>query len=442
MRFKSWMSNAKEQLAGINRKVKVLAIVSGSVFMLLMAGMVGTYAFFSHRLSAGYIPVVEAPASFYEVLEVPDLVEIPYDEVYETDWQDFEVEARLVEPVAPRRDDYIFERAEIDERIFSFLFIGDDARIHEPRGRSDALLVASFNRDTGEIFLTSILRDTLVPLLDDNNSWDGINHAYFLGGAGRAINVINNALSLDIQHYVALRFSDIFELTDRLGGLVITLRQDEADVLNSIFPDYVTLSEGTHLLNGRQVLAFSRMRRVDGRGDFGRVERQQQVLRSVLNRLLDVNSFGDIMTLADFSLNHVTTNIPLSTILTLAFELFTTDNVRLHTMRVPIDGSFARGSINGAALISMNFETNIRAVHEFVFGTSVGVRIPVFERPAPLEELDPEPGLEYEPFYFPWSYSSPMLESIPIYEPDKYDDYLIDYEEPEHQFDEEHAGEF
>ena len=382
------------------KRLKVSLIVLGSFFAFLIVSLVGTYAFIAHRLSAGYISVVEAPAWFYEPSVMPVVEEINEEVVYETQEQNFdeEEEDEDDEYVAHEGYDYIFERQEINERIFSFLFIGDDARIHEDRGRSDALMIASFNRDTGEIFFTSILRDTFVPLLDDDDTWHRINHAYRAGGAGRAINVVNNAFSLDIQHYVAVRFSDIFALTDGLGGLDIVLRHDEAYVLNSIFPDYETLVAGTNLLNGRQVLAFSRMRMVDGRGDRGRIERQQQVMRAIIERVLNVNSFNDIVVLADFSLNNMTTNIPLSTILALAYELFFTRNLQIHELRVPMDGYFIGVNHQGSTVLQMDFEANIIAVHEFIFGSSEDIRIPVARDPIPFFPQAPIPApVEEEP---------------------------------------------
>ena len=400
MNFKTMILETKEKFskASLRKKMKISAIVVGSIFALLIFSIVGTYAFFSHRLSAGYIPIVEAPAIFYEVTVAPVVEEVPMEEVHKMYEEVFEEENN--EYVAHEGYDYIFEREEIDERIFSFLFIGDDARIHEDRGRSDALMIATFNRDTGEIFFTSIMRDTFVPLLDESNSWHRINHAYRAGGAGRAINVINNAFSLDIQHYVTVRFADVFVLTDNLGGLNIELRHDEVAVLNSIFPDYESLTAGTNLLNGRQVLAFSRMRMVDGRGDRGRVVRQQQVMRAIIERVLSANSFSDIIALADFSLNHMTTNIPLSTIITLAYELFMARNLQIHELRVPVDSSFRGVNHQGSSVLQMNFETNIRTVHEFIFGTSEGIRIPVVmppqPAPPPTPTPEPEPEIEIE----------------------------------------------
>ena len=396
MDFKSKILQAKENFAksSLRKKLKISAIVVGCVFAFLIVSLVGVYAFFAHRLSAGYIPIIEAPAWFYEVSVMPDVEEIPEEAVYEAHEQDPEDEEDEDDIyVAHEGYDYIFERQEINERIFSFLFIGDDARIHEDRGRSDALMIASFNRDTGEIFFTSILRDTFVPLLDEDDTWHRINHAYRAGGAGRAINVVNNAFSLDIQHYVAVRFSDVFALTDSLGGLDIVLRHDEAYVLNSIFPDYEALVAGTNLLNGRQVLAFSRMRAVDGRGDRGRVERQQQVMRALIDRVLNVNSFSDIVVLADFSLNHMTTNIPLNTILAIAYELFFTRNLQIRELRVPMDGYFMGVNHQGSTVLQIDFEENIRAVHEFIFGTSEDIRIPVERDPVPFFPQAPIPVL-------------------------------------------------
>jgi anionic cell wall polymer biosynthesis LytR-Cps2A-Psr (LCP) family protein len=75
--------------------------------------------------------------------------------------------------------------------------MGTDSRdVTLDRGRSDAMIVVSYNSKTGSVKLTSLLRDSLVPI--EGVGWNRINTAYFFGGVGLAVNTVNQLYNLDI----------------------------------------------------------------------------------------------------------------------------------------------------------------------------------------------------------------------------------------------------
>ena len=279
-----------------------------------------------------------------------------------------------------RGNDDIFEREEISDRIINILFLGDDARIYQERGRSDTIMLISYNRDTHVITLTSFMRDILVPFTGLNSTyWNRINLMYALGGPGRTINVINYLYALDIQRYAAVRFSGVFALVDALEGLELYLRDDEAAMINRIFPDYEAVSGGYNLLDGRQVLAYSRMRVLDG--DLVRTQRQRNVIITLLNKILDTRNISDIFSMAAFALDHLETNIQLDEIFTFGIELFSGPRPHVEELRLPIDGSFNHGQFNGAFILTIDFDENVRALHEAVYGSAEGVEIPFYALP-------------------------------------------------------------
>ncbi|MCL2007563.1 MAG: LCP family protein [Treponema sp.] len=290
-------------------------------------------------------------------------------------------------------NDFIYEREEISDRIINILFLGDDARLHQNRGRSDTIILISYNRDTKVINLTSFMRDTLVPISLTSTYWNRINTMYAIGGPGRTINLINNLFSLDIQRYAVVRFTGVFALVDALGGLEMYLRADEAIVLNRIFPEFDQVSEGVNLLNGRQVLAYSRMRVIDH--DLARTQRQRNVLRSILNKILDTNNIGDILAIATFALGRLQTNVSLDEIIAIGFELFSGSRPIVEELRIPIDGSFLPARYNGANIFVIDFEENIIALHESIYGNAAGVWIPEFTLPG-IVQFDNEPAVEVE----------------------------------------------
>ena len=276
-------------------------------------------------------------------------------------------------------NDFIYERTAATDRIFNVLFLGDDARIYQDRGRADSIILISYNRDTRVIKLTSFMRDMLVPSNLAGTFWNRINATHKIGGPGRTINVINNIFSLDIQRYAVVRFSGVFPLVDALGGLDLYLTAAEAYLINRIFPDFESVSAGYNLLNGRQVLAYTRIRIIDN--DFVRTQRQRNVLRSIINKVFDTLNISDIFSITAFVLDHVETNVPLSEIISIGLELFTGPRPDVKEFRLPIDDSFSHGRFYDAYILAIDFEKNITALHEFVYGSAVGVRFPYFQMP-------------------------------------------------------------
>ena len=396
-----------------------LIVISTFVFVFLV-GLLISYQYLSYKLNENSVAVVDTPEdAFVDEFEVvPEDLEIITEEEYnqgndveleeETDeemrkaieeeykriTEEQEAAAAAAAAIAEEAgdeidfesDDSIYRRADITDRIYNVLLIGDDARIHEPRGRSDTMILVTFDRDARTICLTSFMRDMLVPTALDGGSWNRINSMYRTGGPGRAINVMNNLFSLDIQRYIVVRFASVFALVDLLDGMELTLKAKEANVISNIFPEFGRVSEGPNLLNGRQVLAYSRMRKIDS--DLNRTERQRYVVRTTMEKVLETRNIGELLTLAGFALENIETNIPLDEIITLGYELFTGDRPTVKEMRIPIDNSFSYGRYYGASILTIDFARNIKALHEFAYGSSAGVRIPNFTRPA----LDPPGG--------------------------------------------------
>ena len=384
-------------------------VVIFSVFLVLAAGVVFTYRYFDRRLTDNSIGIVVPEDDVFnqEIAPLPEGIQILTQEEFlaameleAVELTDEEFRQAIEREFAPDNtdgalgvtslflaNDSIFQRVAISDRILNVLFIGDDARIDEDRGRSDSLVLISYNRDTRVITLTSFMRDILVPTGIREIYWNRINVLHAIGGPGRIINLINNLFSLDIQQYAVVRFTGVFMLVDALGGLEMYLTHEEAALINRIFPDYDPVFAGDNLLDGRQVLAYSRMRIIDN--DLARTQRQRNVLSNILYKLLDTSSIGDIFTIVSFALDHVETNIPLTELITIGVDLFSGPRPVIEELRIPIDEGFDNAIFLGAYILTINFEDNIKALHETIYGSSEGVRIPSFTLPV-MDEPETE----------------------------------------------------
>jgi LCP family protein required for cell wall assembly len=179
---------------------------------------------------------------------------------------------------------------------FSVLLLGDDSRPGEARARTDAMLVATFNKEDQSIILTSIPRDSRVEIVGRGHL-DKINHAHAYGGIDMTIDTVEHLLDIPIDYYGIVRFQGLIDIVDALGGIEVEVPFDfeEKDTNN----DWIQFQEGLHTLDGEEALAFARMRKhPQGGGDLGRGQRQQQVIEGIIKKAASFSSitrFDDVL---------------------------------------------------------------------------------------------------------------------------------------------------
>ena len=180
--------------------------------------------------------------------------------------------------------------------------------------RSDCIIIASINNDTGDVKLISVYRDTYVNI--DGHGLDKITHAYSYGEAPLAIKTLNKNLDLNINEFVTVNFDAVSEAVDKLGGVQLNITADEIKYINQYIDgtaqnvgktaSHIT-EPGTHTVDGVQAVAYSRIRYTDG-GDYKRAERMRTVIEAMFNKLKTRN-VAQISAFADSILPHVYTNI-------------------------------------------------------------------------------------------------------------------------------------
>jgi len=183
---------------------------------------------------------------------------------------------------------------------FTALLLGVDQRPGD-RGRSDTMLVMTVNPDSGKALLYNIPRDTRT-LLVKRGFEDKINHAYAYNGVAGSVATVENFIDLPIDYYVQINMEGFETLVDLLGGV---------DVNNPFAFDYEgrAFPKGEQHLNGELALKYSRMRFDDPRGDFGRNERQRQVVKDMLHQASQWEGIASFKELLGTMGDHVRTNL-------------------------------------------------------------------------------------------------------------------------------------
>lgn len=190
----------------------------------------------------------------------------------------------------------------------SILLVGVDERDGDS-GRTDSMLVMTINPDMKSIKIVSIPRDTRAKLIDnddpDEYKLDKMNHAYAFGGIEMTINSIEHFLNVPIDYYTEVNMEGFRDIVDAVGGIDV-YNQYEFEL------DGTFLTEGEHHLNGEEALQYSRMRKEDPRGDFGRQERQREVISKVIDKGTSLKSLTNYDDMLDALENNIKTNLTLN----------------------------------------------------------------------------------------------------------------------------------
>ncbi|OMP66661.1 LCP family glycopolymer transferase [Domibacillus epiphyticus] len=190
-----------------------------------------------------------------------------------------------------------------DKEGFTVLLLGVDEREGDT-GRSDTMLFMSVNGEENTAKMLSIPRDTRVTIAGKDTK-DKINHAYAFGGVTMAAETVEDFLDVPVDYYVEMNMEGLEEIVDAVGGVEV----DNAFAFSYEGDDF---PQGRITLSGSEALNYTRMRKEDPNGDFGRQARQRQVIEGILDKGTSpdmIFKFNDVMKAVG---NNVKTNLSLT----------------------------------------------------------------------------------------------------------------------------------
>lgn len=238
--------------------------------------------------------------------------------------------------------------------------------------RSDTIMIASLNQETGEVKISSVYRDTI--LQQSDGTYNKANAAYSFGGVEEAVALLNKNLDLNIEHYVAVNFNAMIDVIDTLGGLDIELTEEEVKYTNMYCDETAVVTgrpfeedlvgAGVHHLDGVQATSFCRIRYTKG-DDFKRTERQRFVIEKIVEKLQAAN-LATINKIADDVFAEVGTNFTLPEILSYAkdFKKYTLGE----TTGFPFNKSTGTLSGIGSSVLPTDLAGDVQQLHQFFFG--------------------------------------------------------------------------
>jgi LCP family protein required for cell wall assembly len=179
----------------------------------------------------------------------------------------------------------------------NILILGQDQRPGWESWRTDSIMVLAIDRENGQVGIVSIPRDLYVDIPTygkeriNITDYVGEKRQYPGGGPALVSRVISDTLGIPTQHWVRIHLNGVVKLVDALGGVDVTLDCPlyEATPKDAQMTEYVpwSLPAGKVHLDGENARKFVTYRHVTT--DFGRSQRQQQLIWALRNRALEVN---------------------------------------------------------------------------------------------------------------------------------------------------------
>lgn len=235
---------------------------------------------------------------------------------------------------------------------------------------ADVNMICCINRDTGEIKLVSVFRDSYLNI-DDKDTYNKINQAYANGGPEQAVKALNKNLDLNITDYITFNWKAVADAINILGGVEIEISPAEFAYINSFITEtaettglYTTQfkSSGVKQMDGVQAVAYGRLRLMDS--DYARTARQRKVIEKAFEKCKQAD-IAKLNQLLEIVMPQVATSMTLPDLTQMAL------GVTKYHLSDTAGFPFAPGDVNmgkkGACVIPLTLESNVIQLHEFLF---------------------------------------------------------------------------
>ena len=265
------------------------------------------------------------------------------------------------QPLKKGKENHSFQGEKNKIDAVNVLLLGSDSR-GEKQARTDTIMVAHYDPQTQKVKLISLMRDMYVSVPEHGQQ--KLNAAYTYGGPELLRETIKVNFGLDLHYYAIVDFRGFEKAVDLLvpNGIEVDIPYEMSDGIE------MTLAKGKQQLHGKELLGYVRFRQ-DRLSDFGRVQRQQEVISKLKEEAVSLNSVVKLPELLDLLHTYIETNIDTSTLLTIGKDILTEKSGDVETLRIPENGSFQNKHHEELGeVLEVDFQQNKEALQKFLEG--------------------------------------------------------------------------
>lgn len=214
----------------------------------------------------------------------------------------------------------------------NIMIMGVDRRADDV-GRSDTLMVLTYNPADKKASLLSLPRDTRVHI--EKNDYDKINHAYAYGGHELTKKTVEAFLNVPVDYYVMIDVHAFEKIIDAVGGVDIDVEKrmyyedpwdDDGGLVIDLYP-------GKQHMDGKTAIQYVRYR--DGEGDIGRITRQQKFIKAFMSQIISPSILPKLPEIIQNISSAIQTDMPIDKMISLMTDLPTVQQNGLNSTMVP-----------------------------------------------------------------------------------------------------------
>ncbi|MCI6770348.1 MAG: LCP family protein [Oscillospiraceae bacterium] len=258
------------------------------------------------------------------------------------------------------------------KNVINVLLLGLDSEdALEKGGRSDTILLASLNKKTKKIYLTSFFRDTWTYMnIGGEDRYNKINSAYFYGGDEALIDTFEKNYKIDVDYYCAVDFSSFTDIINALGGITVEVQQYEAEYINRTTVHTIDYGPAVKL-NGWEALVFARIRKSDSDSDVSRTRRQRLVISAFIESAKGA-SLSQLNNALDKLFKYVKTDLTKMQILGYAAQALSGGWMDYEIEQVNLSDPeiFCTGYVGNSAVVFVDFPMVAEKVQKAIYGDS------------------------------------------------------------------------
>ena len=291
------------------RRRRVLALVLG-VSLTVVPSVMLTKHTLDGRLSS--VHAVGATNKQDELQEQDDVIYSPGERVDDIATSDTAPRAQQSAPKVVESDNILL--VGMDSRQGANGELGAGTAADVTGVRTDSIMFLHVPKSGGQPSVISFPRDLSVKR-QDCNAWDGssynkketvgeredakINSLYGAGGPRCLVRTVQSITGMKVNRFVSVDFSGFQGIVDALGGIDIDIDRPLIDGELGVIAE----NAGRFHMDGAQALNFVRARKIEGdlRGDYDRIERQQQFGMAVLAKMSSSSTFANPVKLNSLS---------------------------------------------------------------------------------------------------------------------------------------------
>ena len=262
------------------------------------------------------------------------------------------------------------EDVQENTQVKHYLLLGEDGYADDitDDARTDTIVIVSLDEKYNRVIMTSVLRDSKINNPRGNPTKANLLYKYH--GFEGVIGCMERELGIDIEGAVLVNFENVKPVIDALGGVDIEISESEYIAIKRILLGQdPNMPEGPGMVHmtGRIALAYMRTRAVGQGGDFGRTERQRKVVSQLFDKCRDLSlpELIGVYNQISAGLKMDLSAMDILGALASGYSLMT-GGADFVEFRIPQDGTYSYGSLDGSSVLDVRWSTNRTRFHELL----------------------------------------------------------------------------